>query len=218
MTPMPRIRSIKPDHRTHRKIGVFTDSEYRLWVSMINEADDEGRFVADAAQLRVQTWPYHPKVTNAMVERAIVTIASLGRIKLYVVDDVRYGVFPAWKDHQHPKYPTPSKLPPPPASNERFLQSSPSSPPGLTPERRGVESSRDESSRAELIGEERVLGGGEPTNARRLPAPSSNDRKRTAPTRGTWNDTLAEVKLQHPELSDAEQQDLAMKHYGQALR
>jgi hypothetical protein len=50
---VPRIRSLKPDHRTHRCVGKFSDREYRLWVSMILEADDEGRLVVDADQLRV---------------------------------------------------------------------------------------------------------------------------------------------------------------------
>lgn len=110
---MPRIRSIKPEHRAHRKVGPLSDREYRLWVSMIVEADDEGRFIANAAQLKAQTWPYHG-VSSDEVEQAIQTITKLGSIRLYHVGKTRYGVFTSWAEHQHPKYPQRSRYPSPP--------------------------------------------------------------------------------------------------------
>jgi hypothetical protein len=116
---MPRIRSIKPEHRAHRKVGPLSDREYRLWVSMMVEADDEGRFIADTAQLRAQTWPYHD-ITIPEVEAAVLAIAKRGSIRLYHVGKIRFGCFPAWREHQHPKYPKPSSNPPP-----RFPQRSP---------------------------------------------------------------------------------------------
>jgi hypothetical protein len=155
---MARIRSLKPDHRTHLKIGVLSDREYRLWVSMILEADDDGRLVAESGQLRAQTWPYG-KVTTAQTEEAIQKIAALGRIRLYEVRGVRYAYFPAWKDHQHPKYPVASKLPPP-SPDVNFPQTSPSVPPALPKafptrgvESRGVESRGVGLRRAESRGE-----------------------------------------------------------------
>jgi len=123
---MPRSRVFKPEHRQHRKVGPLPDAEYRLWCSMILEADDAGRFVCDANQLRVQTWGYHPTVTLRAVERAITRISGLGLIQTYEIEGVRYAFFPSWADHQKPKYPTPSKLPPP-----ILPQDSPSVPPGL---------------------------------------------------------------------------------------
>lgn len=110
---MARIRSLKPEHRAHRKVGTLSDREYRLWVSMIVESDDEGRFIADSAQLRAQTWPYHD-VDVDDVEAAIKTIAKSGTIRLYRVGKIRYGCFPSWGKHQHPKYPQRSSNPPPP--------------------------------------------------------------------------------------------------------
>jgi hypothetical protein len=222
---MARIRSIKPDHRIHRKVGQFTDFEYRLWMSMINETDDKGRFVCEAEQMRVLTWPYHPKVKTAAVERAIQRIASLSIIQLYEVSGVRYAAYLSFDDHQHPKYPTPSKLPPPPTRplpSEALIlpQSSPSSPPGLTRERRVVESSRAELDREEGRERERGLGRGEPAPLPRrlLSKPSDNGRGTgaAAPHR-PLEEILAEVKSQRPELSDSEQEDLAMKHYRRAL-
>ena len=40
---MPRIRTLKPEHRQHRKLGPLDHLTYRLWVGMILEADDAGR-------------------------------------------------------------------------------------------------------------------------------------------------------------------------------
>ena len=108
---MPRIRTLKPEHRQHRKVGPLTDREYRLWVSMILEADDAGRLVCDASQLRIQTWPYWPRVTIERVEAAIQQLATLGLILLYRVRDVRYAVLPSWLDHQRISHPAPSKFP-----------------------------------------------------------------------------------------------------------
>src|SRR5688572_32843305 len=80
---------------------------------MMVESDDEGRFLANAAQLRAQTWPYHDvKVED--VEAAIKSISRAGTIRLYHVGKIRYGVFPSWSKHQHPKYPNKSLIPPPP--------------------------------------------------------------------------------------------------------
>ena len=106
---------LRPEHLQHRKVGPLSDREFRLWISMIAEADDEGRLVCDAGQLRVATWGYHPKVTTAQAEAAIQALARVGLITVYTIRKMRYAVFPSWADHQKPKYPTKSKLPPPPS-------------------------------------------------------------------------------------------------------
>ena len=48
---MPRIRSLKPEHKQHRRVGMLTDLQYRLWVGLITEADDDGRLVGNTSQL-----------------------------------------------------------------------------------------------------------------------------------------------------------------------
>jgi hypothetical protein len=107
---MPRIRSLKPEHRQHRKVGPLSDREYRLWVGMICEADDQGRLVADPRQLRVLIFGYQ-QITDDDVEEAIQKLTKVGLIDLYEVDKVRYANFPSWHDHQRINRPTPSKLP-----------------------------------------------------------------------------------------------------------
>jgi len=108
---MPRIRTLKPEHRQHRKVGPLTDREYRLWVGMILEADDEGRLVCDAAQLRALVFAYQPKVPLAAIEAALARLEGVGLIRLYGVGTLRYADFPSWHDHQRIDRKQPSRLP-----------------------------------------------------------------------------------------------------------
>lgn len=109
---MPRIRSIKPEALQHRKVGRLTDREFRLWVGMLTQADDEGRLSADPDYLRVLVFGYHPKVKERDVDAAMDRLVNFGLIRLYEVDGVRYADFPSWQDHQRISHPTPSKYPP----------------------------------------------------------------------------------------------------------
>ena len=65
----PRIRTIKPEHKQHRKVGQLTDFQYRLWVGLITEADDEGRLVGNAPQLRALIFPYQGDLTLDAVDQ-----------------------------------------------------------------------------------------------------------------------------------------------------
>ena len=108
---MPRIRTLKPEHRQHRKVGPLSDRTYRLWVGMILEADDEGRLVCDAAQLRALVFAYHPKVPIAAIEASLAALETTGLIRLYTVAGLRYADFPSWHDHQRIDHKMRSKLP-----------------------------------------------------------------------------------------------------------
>ena len=112
---MPRIRTLKPEHRQHRKVGPLSDRAYRLWVGMILEADDEGRLVADAGQLRAVIFPYHPRVRVPEVEAMILALETAGLIHLYGIgDDKRIAQLHDWEDHQTARQSwsfTPSRLP-----------------------------------------------------------------------------------------------------------
>jgi len=109
---MPRIRTLKPDHRQHRKVGPLDHVTYRLWVGMILEADDEGRLVCDTEQLRVTIFGYHPRVTGALIESSLSRLDKAGLVQLYAMGGLRYAWFPSWRDHQVINRPTPSRLPP----------------------------------------------------------------------------------------------------------
>ena len=125
---MARIRSLKPEHKQHRKIGPLSDRQYRLWVSLVTESDDEGRFIAEAEQLRILTWGFHPDVTVEDCEAALQHLATVKLIRLYHKGGVRYGVFPSWLDHQRINRPTPSRLPPSPTPHRVRREPSVSTP------------------------------------------------------------------------------------------
>jgi len=123
---MGRIRTLKPEHRTHRKIGPLSHIAYRLWVSCILEADDTGRLEAEPRTLRAQTFAFHDDVTVAVVEAALAELESAGALIRYAslsVHDAstthrdtprQYAVLPGWTKHQRIDRPKPAKYPPPP--------------------------------------------------------------------------------------------------------
>ena len=108
---MPRIRTLKPECLSHRKVGRLSDRAFRLWVGMILQADDEGRLVADPEALRVTIWGYHRQVTADHVSQALAELGSAGLIRIYSVEGTQYADFPSWRDHQRVGQPVPSKLP-----------------------------------------------------------------------------------------------------------
>jgi len=108
---MPRIRSLKPEHRQHRKVGSLSDFDYRLWVGMLCEADDEGRLIFDPGQLRILVFPYQPRITTTTIIAGARRVAQVGLIRLYSVNGTTYADFPSWKDHQKIDRPTRSRLP-----------------------------------------------------------------------------------------------------------
>ena len=109
---VPRIRTLKPEHKTHRKVGPLTDRQYRLWIGMITEADDEGRLIAEPLQLRAMIFAYHPAVTARHVIDDLAFLSDRGLIRLYSIGDTGYADFPSWRDHQVIDRRQVSKLPP----------------------------------------------------------------------------------------------------------
>lgn len=119
---MPRIRTLKPEHKVHRKVGPLSHLAYRLWVGMITESDDEGRLVGDLAQLRALIFPYHP-MPPSKIEGALTDLAGVGLVQRYVCQGIPYIAFPSWKDHQHwdGHHCKTSKLPQPPTFTKQSL-------------------------------------------------------------------------------------------------
>ncbi len=118
---MARIRTIKPDALLHRKVGRLSHLGFRVWIGQITQADDEGRFIADASEIRARVFGYHPEVSIEDTEAAIQEVAADGLTRLYSVNGTRYGVFPSWGDHQKIDRPSPSRLPAPPSSDATSL-------------------------------------------------------------------------------------------------
>ena len=99
---------------TSEKIAALTDFEFRLWVGLITLADDLGRGDARPAIVRGRLFPFHEKLTNRAVERALEALEKVGCIERYTVRGKPYFRFPHWEDHQRvrnvrPKYPGPEE-------------------------------------------------------------------------------------------------------------
>lgn len=146
---MARIRTLKPEAPQHRKVGRLSIHARWLWATMITQADDEGRLVADTGQLRAWAFAYDVEITLEQVDLWLHEIAQTHLVRLYCVRAVRYAYFPSWKDHQKIDRPTLSKLPIPPqlrSTRSRRGKSEPSSSPRHGSEGIGSEGIKDQGS------------------------------------------------------------------------
>lgn len=112
---MPRIRTLKPEALTHRKVGKLDDRCFRLWIACLTQADDDGRLVFDPAQMRLLVWGYHPKIRSRDTWRALLGLVEAGLVRGYTVENgdqpTTYVDFPSWNDHQRVDHPRRSQLP-----------------------------------------------------------------------------------------------------------
>lgn len=201
---MPRIRTIKPEHKQHRKVGQLSHFTYRLWVGLLTEADDEGRVVADPLQIRVVVFPYFPRITAAQIQAGLDEIARVGLGVMYIVAGVQYIVLPSYPDHQRISHPSKSKLPSPPIpEHSGGLRSIPEDSGGLHRDRKGSEGIKE----GKGSGGEGSVRGGEHSPADSVLSGSSNGH---SPARGEYATVLARIRRAHPELAEAEAENQAL--------
>jgi hypothetical protein len=115
---MPRQRFIQPSIWSDPDFGKLSDSERVLFIGMFSNADDEGRILASPSYLRSLVWPYDDRLTGTRVRSLRDgVVAKFRTVALYEVAGIEYITFLNWREYQKPKYPKPSKLPPPPATD-----------------------------------------------------------------------------------------------------
>jgi hypothetical protein len=115
---MARQRWIHPDFWTDPSVAKLSPVERLFFIGCFSNADDEGRLLGDPAYLRSIIFPYDDipvAKVQAMRDRVVQTCTNL---VLYRVDDVDYLAFLKWTTYQSPRYPKPSKLPPPPGMDD----------------------------------------------------------------------------------------------------
>jgi hypothetical protein len=207
---MPRIRTLKPEHRQHRKVGMLSDRQYRLWVGMLTEADDDGRLVAHAEQLRALVFPYFRSVSAEDIEAALQAIVKLGLVRLYEVRGTRYAVFDSWHEHQRINRPLPSKLPTPPTLTEDSLSPQSGSDQGS---RSGSRSGEDGK------GEEREERGTEPYDpSNRTASTNGLGRQPVPPAPGTYDDILERLRREKPGARGSELEAEALRQLNGLIR
>ncbi|MGE0456425.1 MAG: hypothetical protein AB7I13_00245 [Vicinamibacterales bacterium] len=112
---MARIRSVKPDFHTDRRLATDLTREQRLFYQgMWNFADDEGRMVADPRGLLGEIFRYEKDLDETWVEELLVRLVVTDRAVLYEVGGEQICQLTKFSKHQKISHPTPSRLPPPP--------------------------------------------------------------------------------------------------------
>ena len=108
---MARKRMISPDIWGDDKFGQIDPFSQLIFIGLISQADDDGKFRSDPRLTRGCLLPYHTNVKVSKVAAALKEIEATGMIHLYETDGQRYGHLPNWKEHQTICHPTPSKIP-----------------------------------------------------------------------------------------------------------
>jgi hypothetical protein len=116
---MPRQRYIWPDFWDDTTIGRLTHTQRLFFIGCFSNADDDGRLIGDPAYLRGALFKYDdPAPTLDQVRQMRDAVAAACKhFMVYEVDGGTYIALLKWSEWQHPKYPKPSRLPPPPAEN-----------------------------------------------------------------------------------------------------
>src|SRR5262245_29540482 len=131
---MPRIRSIRPEFWTRRKLAAAAPAVRLVMIGLIQLADDEGRLEGDPVILRSQLFPAGG-IAQAEFERALEFLDAASEIVLYVVGDAPYAAIPGWRDKNSWQYQQISKrqtsrLPAPPAPDSGRDPDEDETPPG----------------------------------------------------------------------------------------
>jgi hypothetical protein len=114
---MARQRFIWPTIWDDPDMGRLSSDHRLLYIACFSLADDEGRILGDPVYLKSQAFRYR----NVRPAKVKVLRDDLARacqsFHIYTVDDTDYIAFLNWSEFQKPKYPSPSKHPPPPADS-----------------------------------------------------------------------------------------------------
>ena len=105
-------RIIKESLCSSEKISSLSDFDFRLWISLILLADDNGCGDARPAIIKGRAFPLRDRVTAKDLEGSLSRLAAGSCVTLYTVDGRPYYQFPGWSHHQRirqvkGKYPLP---------------------------------------------------------------------------------------------------------------
>ena len=111
---MARQRFIWPDLWEDKAFGRLAMAERVLFIALFSNADDEGRILADPANLRALAFRYDDFSLAEVRAMRDHIVATMPNVVLYEAQGDEYIWLRSWAKRQHPKYPQPSRLPPPP--------------------------------------------------------------------------------------------------------
>lgn len=119
------MRHIVSEIFTDEFFGSLSMMTRVLWIGLIaTVADDQGRFIDNAALLRSMIFPYDAKVTNKDVENALAQLAKAHKIVRYTHGNNGSGKrliqITNWWKHQRPQWAAESHHPAPPKWVDRI--------------------------------------------------------------------------------------------------
>lgn len=103
-----RIRTYKPEFFTDEITGAWPCESQVLFLALLNEADDKGRFVLDPLIIRTRYFPRKPEFDFA---GAFGPIVADGRVVVYEVSGKKYGWVRNFNRHQKINRPSKSRIP-----------------------------------------------------------------------------------------------------------
>lgn len=106
-----RIRTIKPEFWTDKKVASLSYLARLLFIGLWNLCDDEGRFLADPRIIKGSLFPLDDKTTTEDVAGALSELSVRAHVLLTELDGEKYGCCPNFVKHQRINRPTRSKLP-----------------------------------------------------------------------------------------------------------
>lgn len=121
---MARQRFIWPSLWTDPTIGQLSAPARILFIGCFSNADDDGRLEGDPAYLKATVFPHDTLNVSAVQSFRDEVVEKCRNLVLYEYDGREYLAFTKWGEFQKPKYPRPSKLPPPPEKKPRKPRSS----------------------------------------------------------------------------------------------
>src|SRR5574337_609623 len=133
---MARQRFIWPTIWDDPDIGRLSSDARLLYIGCFSLADDDGRILGDPVFLRTQIFRYRSMSDGRVTALRDEVAGACKSFVVYTKDGSDYIAFANWSEFQKPKYPRPSKLPPPPGRRKsaRLSQNSSGNGSGSLPE------------------------------------------------------------------------------------
>lgn len=111
---MARQRFIHPEIWDDPDLGRVSPLAFVLYIGCFSNADDDGRLLGDPAYLKSQIFRYRNVSLDQVLEARTELTKACRSYVVYTIQEVDYIVFHNWAEYQKPRFPKPSKLPPPP--------------------------------------------------------------------------------------------------------
>jgi len=111
-----RIRSVKPEFWTDRKLARLSRDARLLYIALWNQADEWCRVHGDARYVKGHCLPYDDDLSLGAIDRILDELAAAGHLQRYEADGDPYLFLPKMGRHQRLEpNKVPSRLPEPPS-------------------------------------------------------------------------------------------------------